>query len=105
MTEIDAYDVSLKASKTKLEASQHEAAISKQECTELENKIKEMEKKMAVLHDNYEQQADQLETLQRKGIYEIHSTITVDLYSLAHAELEKNCLVDNGCSIFLFCDS
>ena len=85
---IDAYDVSLKASKTKQEASQHEAAISKQECTELENKITEMKKKMAVLRDNYEQQADQLETLQHKGIHEIHTTIiTVGLYSLAYAEL------------------
>ena len=52
---IDAYDVSLKASKTKQEASQHEAAISKQECTELENKITEMEKEKAVLRYDYEQ--------------------------------------------------
>ena len=51
-----------------LDAAQHETAISKQECTELEDKIFEMEKEKAVLQDNYEQQADQLETLQRKGI-------------------------------------
>ena len=69
MTVIDACDVSLRATQRTLEAAQHEAAISKKECTELENKINEMEKKMAVLRDNYEQQADQLETLQRKGIY------------------------------------
>ena len=77
MTVIDAYEVSLKASKqkqeqlqTKLETVQHEAAISKQDCAELEDKIIEMEKKIAVLHDNNEQQADKLETLQRKGIHE-----------------------------------
>ena len=77
MTVIDAYDVSLRATQSTLEAAQHEAAISKKECTELKNKIKEMEKEKAVLRNNYEQQADQLETLQRKGIHEIHTTITV----------------------------
>ena len=71
MTVIDAYDVSLRATQNTLEAAQQEAAISKKE---LENKIIEMEKKMAILQDNYEQQADQLET-QRKGIHEIHTTI------------------------------
>ena len=77
MTVIDVYEVSLIASKqrqeqlqTKLETVQHEAAISKQDCAELEDKIIEMEKKIAVLHDNNEQQADKLETLQRKGIHE-----------------------------------
>ena len=83
---IDAYDVSLRATQRTLEAAQHEAAISKKECTELENKINEMEKEKAVLRHNYEQQADQLETLQRKGIYEIHTTIIL-LCILEHAEL------------------
>ena len=82
MTAIDAYDVSLKASKTKLEAAQHEAAISKQEYTELENKINEMEREKAVLRDNYEQQADQLETLQHKGIHEtIYTTTFITVYT------------------------
>ena len=85
---IDAYDVSLKASKTKLEASQHEAAISKQECTELENKITEMEKEKAVLRYDYEQQAGQLATLQCKGIYEIHTTITA-VYTRTYRTIGK----------------
>ena len=72
MTVIDAYDVSLRATQRTLEAVQHEAAISKQERAELENKINKMEKEKAVSRNNYEQQADQLETLQCKGIYEIH---------------------------------
>ena len=63
MTVTDGYDVSL-------EAAQCEAAISKKECAELEKKIAEMEKKMLVLHVHNEQQADKLETLQCKGIYE-----------------------------------
>ena len=87
MTVIDAYDVSLRASKTALEATQREAAISKQECAELEDKVIEMEKKMAVLHDNNEQQADKLETLQRKGI---HGTIQLfTVVFIEHAELWK----------------
>ena len=65
-------DGSLRATISELQAAQHEAAISKQECAELENKVIEMEKKMAVLQDNYEQQADQLKT-QCKGIHEIHT--------------------------------
>ena len=81
MTVIDTYDVSLRASKTALEATQREAAISKQECAEKENKMIEMEKKMAVLRDNYEQQADKLETLQRKGITN-YVTITVKFLPL-----------------------
>ena len=68
VTVIDAYDVSLRATQNTLEAAQQEAAISKKE---LEN---EMEKKMAILQDNYEQQADQLEA-QRKGIHEIHTIL------------------------------
>ena len=70
---IDAYDVSLRASKTTLEAAQHEAAISKQECAELEDKVIEMEKKLTVLHDSYGQQADKLETLQHKGIRKLYN--------------------------------
>ena len=72
MTVIDTYDVNLKA-------AQREAAISKQECAKLENKIVEMEKKMAVLHDNNEQQAEKLEILQRKGI-----KITCNYYTVVY---------------------
>ena len=77
VTVIDAYDVSLRATQRTLEAAQHKAAISKKEFMELENKISEMGKKMAVLQYNNEQQAYQLEILQRQGIHEIHTTITV----------------------------
>ena len=87
MTVIDAYDVSLRATQRTLEAVQHEAAISKQECTELENKMIEMEKKMAVLHDNNEQQADKIETLQHKGIHVTTQLLTVVF--IEHAELGK----------------
>ena len=68
---IDAYDVSLRATQRTLEAAQHEAAISKQECEKLENKIIEIEKKMAVFHNNYKQQAGllDLEILKHKGIF------------------------------------
>ena len=97
MTVIDAYEVSLIASKqkqeqlqTKLETVQHEAAISKQKCAgledkiiEMEDKVIEMEKKIAVLHDNNEQQADKLETLQRKGI---HETIQLLLFCLSNMQ-------------------
>lgn len=55
------YDVSL-------ETVRCEAAISKKACVELEQKIAEMANKIAVLHDNNKEQADKLETLQRKGI-------------------------------------
>ena len=104
MTVIDAYDVSLRTTQRTLEAAQHEADISKKECTELENKIKEMEKKMAVLKDNNEQQADKLEILQHKGIHEVHTIITVAVYIRTY-RTRKNWLVDNGRSIFLFCGS
>ena len=83
---IDAYDVSLRASNTALEAAQHEAAMSKEECAEKDNKIIEMEKKMAVLHDNNEQQADKIETLQSKGI---HETTQLLLLCIKHAKLGK----------------
>lgn len=63
-----------------LEAAQHEAAISKKMCVELENKIAEMEKKITVLHGNNEQQADELETLQRKG--KLHSYYCCVCYML-----------------------
>ena len=81
---IDAYDVSLRAGNTALEAAQHEAAISKQECVEKDNKIIEMEKEMSVLYDNNEQKADKLETLQRKGI---HGTTQLLLLCIKHAKL------------------
>ena len=70
MIVIDAYDVSLRASKKKqdqlqttLETVQREAAISKLEC-------EEMEKKMAVLRNDCEQQAKELEKhlVQHKGM-------------------------------------
>ena len=65
-----------------LEAAQREAAISKKMCVELENKIAEMEKKIAVLHGNNEQQADELETLQRKGIVKLYSYYCCVCYML-----------------------
>ena len=68
MIVIDAYDVSLRASKqkqdqlqTKLETVQREAANNKQEWDE-------MEKKMAALRDDCEQQAKELERHQHKGM-------------------------------------
>ena len=82
---IDACDVSLRASKTKLEAAQREAANSKQECVEMENRIIEMEKKMAVLQDNNEQQVDKITTLQHKGITQLLTVVFIK-----HAELGKS---------------
>ena len=87
VTVIDAYDVSLRATKTKLEAAQHEAANSKQECAEKDNKIIEMEKKMAVLQDNNEQQVDKITTLQHKGVHGTTQPLTVVF--IEHAELGK----------------
>ena len=83
MTVIDTYDANLKA-------AQREAAISKQECAELKSTIVEMEKKMAVLHDNYEQQVDKLEILQRKGIHETTCNYyTVVYLVIKHVELRN----------------
>ena len=90
MTVIDAYDVSLRVSKTKLEAAQHEAAISRQERTELENEMFEMEKKLQVLHTNNEQQADMIETLQRKGIHKTKHNYYCCVYRTCTTR--KNCL-------------
>ena len=92
MTVIDTYDVSLRASNTALEAAQHEAAISKEKCAEKDNKIIEMEKKMAVLHDNNEQQADKIEIQQRKGI---HETTQLLLLCVKHAKLGKIVVIIN----------
>lgn len=60
----------IKEYKERLHASKEEAAISQKECVELENKLIEMESKMAVLRNNNEQQADQLEKLKHKSIHE-----------------------------------
>lgn len=77
-----------------LEAVQSEAAISKKKCVELEQKIAEMEKKIAVLHNNNKEQADKLETLQRKDIVlynfmKLYSCYCCVYYMLSY---RKNCL-------------
>ena len=73
---INAYDISLKASKEKehellekLNAAEHDLQEKDHKCSKLEDDMYDMQKKMACIKDDYEQQQELLVKLQQMCKY------------------------------------